>query len=106
MRRRNPGMSKLIVSLPLGRIRQHLIRFGAFLELDLGFLFSVAVIAIWMILHRQSAIRPLDLVTGGGARDAQNLVIVTFSYSHCPIKFQNPFSRPACGARLPVQYKK
>src|SRR5262249_260516 len=58
----------------LVRIGQDAVRLVDFFEPGLGLL--VAAVAIGMELHRELAIGLLDLGLAGGARDAENLVVV------------------------------
>src|SRR5260370_18001798 len=70
-----PSMTVRVVNLPLLRIAEHAVGFGAFAKLyfRLGFVFRIAV---RMPLERRFAIRAFDFVDGGGARHAQNFVII------------------------------
>src|SRR5713226_228771 len=70
------GMTVSIVNLPLLRIAEHAVGFGAFAELyfRLGFIFRTAV---RMPLQRRFAVGGLDFVDRRGARHAQNFVVIS-----------------------------
>ena len=72
------GVAKAIVAGTLLAIGQDGVGFAAFLEALFGL--RIVGIAVRMELQRELAIRALDLLIVGGARDAQNFVVVTF---HC-----------------------
>jgi hypothetical protein len=63
-----------IVQAALLRIAKHVVCLGHFLELRLGVLGPVVLVG--MILHRQTAIRLLDLVIRGSARNAEYFVVI------------------------------
>ena len=71
-------MTKLIVGRALGRVFQHFVGFGQFLELLLGSL--VAGIGIGMVLLGELAKRALELGFGRATLKPENLVIVTFGH--------------------------
>jgi len=79
VRRRVKGLARLPLApqLVVGRallgVTQHLIRFLHFLEARFGVRFLAD---IGVVLTREAPIRSLDLVRGGGALDAQDLVVV------------------------------
>src|SRR5215469_9502405 len=69
-------MAKLIVTGALLAIDEHAVRFACLFE----FFFRLRIpgIAVRVILHRQLAVRALDLLIAGAAFDAQNFVIIAF----------------------------
>ena len=71
------GVAEAVVDAALLAIRQYRVSFAALFE----FFFRVGIIgvAVGMELQRQFAIGALDLLLGGGAGDAQHLVVVAFS---------------------------
>ena len=81
-RRIDAGVPELVVRGALARIGQDLVGFLRFLE----FLFRrlVVRIAIRMVLHRELAIRLLEVVVGGVAIDAEHRVVITFG--HGPVQ--------------------
>src|SRR5688572_9542418 len=82
MRPLHTGMAVLVVAAALLIVGEHLVRFGAFLEPDFRLGAPVAVVAIGVILHRQPAIRALDLLPARVARDAEDLVIISLGDGH------------------------
>src|SRR5262249_10594338 len=70
------SMTKLIVTGALLTIDEHAVRFAGFLELL--FRLRIVGIAVRVILHRQLAVRALDLLIAGAAFYAQNFVIIAF----------------------------
>jgi hypothetical protein len=75
------GMAVLVVRRPLLRIGQHLVGLLGLLELLLGLLGVVAVVAVRMVLHRQLAIRLLDVLLGRVLRDPEHLVVIALAHS-------------------------
>src|SRR5205085_6095029 len=81
----HPGhalVAELVVALSLRRIGEDLVRLGALLELELRLGLALALVAVRVILHRQPAIRALDLLAVGGAGDAQDFVVIAFDCGH------------------------
>jgi hypothetical protein len=74
------GVAVLVVRRLLLRIRQHLVGFLALLELLLGGLRAVTLVAVRVVLHRQLAISLLDVVVGGVLRHAEDFVVVAFAH--------------------------
>src|SRR5438270_3810241 len=70
-----PGFAIAIVRGALLRIAQHVVRFRDLLELLFG-LFR-PVVAVGVILHRELAIRLLDVVVRRTARHAKNVIKVS-----------------------------
>src|SRR5262249_51399369 len=75
-----PRMAVAVVALPFVHITQHVIRFGRFLELLLRLL--VSNVAVRMILHRQLAERPLNLLAARFPCDAEDFVVVPLTGHH------------------------
>src|SRR5262249_33711614 len=69
-------MAELIVARALLAVDEHAVRFACFFE----FFFRLWIpgIAVRVILHRQFAVRALDLLIAGAAFYAQNFVIIAF----------------------------
>jgi hypothetical protein len=78
----NAGMSKVIVTLPLGGIGKHTVGFRQFFEL----LFSsrIVLIRIRMMTSRQTAVGALQLLIGSSTVNAQYLVIISFTHLEFP----------------------
>ena len=74
------GVAVLVVGRALLRVGQHLVGFLGLLELLLGLLVVVALVAVRVVLHRQLAIGLLDLLVGGVLRDAEHLVVVALCH--------------------------
>lgn len=66
-------MAELIVLAATIRVRQNLVRLGAFLEGLLGFF--VSRITVRVELHREAAIRPFDLIARRGAFNREDFVV-------------------------------
>ena len=83
------GVTEAVVDAALFDIRQYGVGFAALLE----FFFRVGIvgIAVGMELQRQFAIGALDLLLGGGAGQAQHLVVVAFSVAGQNGLSSNPF---------------
>src|SRR5690606_10124114 len=77
-------MAVLIVQAALAAVRQHLIGLLALLEPRLGRL--VAGVAVRVVLHRTAAIGLLQLILGGAATDAEDLVVVTLAHRSGPCR--------------------
>ncbi len=71
-------MAKAIIGGALLIVFEDVVSFGEVLELLLGTL--VAGIAVGVILHRELAISPLELVGARRFGDAEDLVKVLFSH--------------------------
>lgn len=71
----NSGMAELVVARALIAVAQDGVSFATLLELLLRI--RIIGIAVRVILHRELAIRTLDLDLGGCARDTEDLVIVS-----------------------------
>src|SRR6185436_508146 len=71
-------MAVLIVDRALLRVGQHFVGLLALLELVLGLV--IVRIAVGVILHRQAAIRFLDLDLGRGPRDVEHLVVIPLGH--------------------------
>ena len=71
------GVAEAVVDVALFDVRQYRVGFAALFE----FFFRVGIvgIAVRMELQRQFAVGALDLLLGGGAGYAQNLIVVAFS---------------------------
>jgi hypothetical protein len=72
-------MPETVVHVALVGIGEHGIGFRRLLEVLFGDL--VTGIAIGMVFECELAIRALDLLVGGGARNAEHLVIVAFAHA-------------------------
>ncbi len=72
-------MTEAVVEAALLRVAQDGVRLGRFLEALLGRL--VAGIAIRVVLHRELAIRALQLALGGRPRDAEHFVVVALAHA-------------------------
>src|SRR5262245_64336903 len=72
-------MTEAVVDMPLVGVGEHGVSLRRLLEPIFGNL--VAGIAIRMVLERELAIRALDLLIGGGARNAEHLVVVAFAHA-------------------------
>ncbi len=70
----DPGVAETVVGGALLAVGQHRIGFVQLLEL--GFGVGAAPVAVGVVLHRELAERPLDLVVRGAAVDAQGLIII------------------------------
>ena len=75
-----PGVPVAVVSLPLVRVGEDLVRFGRLLE-PLGGLL-VTRVAVRVILERHLPIGFLDIVGGGLAGDPEHLVEIAFRCGH------------------------
>src|SRR5690606_8287905 len=73
------GMAVLVVGSALLAVRQHFVGFLDLLELGLGVLAGVAVVAVRVVLHRSLAISLLDFILAGVLGNAEGFVIVAFS---------------------------
>ena len=73
------GMAMLIIGATLARIRQDFPGFLRLLELDLGFL--VAIVAIRMMLHRQTAIGLLQIIFRRRLVNTKNLVVIALAHA-------------------------
>ena len=73
------GVAEAIVARALLGVGEHGVGLAAFLEALFGL--GIIGIAVGMILQRELAVRALDFLIAGRARDAQNLVVVTFHSS-------------------------
>src|SRR5882672_2541656 len=82
-RRVDARVPELIVRGALLPVGQDLVRFLGFLELVFGALFRVA---IRMVLHRELAIRLLDVVVGCVAVETEHRVVITLRHGipNCP----------------------
>src|SRR5262249_38045302 len=69
------GVAELVVDLALLGVAEDFVRLGRLLEALLGL--RVVLVAVGMELEGELAIRLLDLVLRGGARDAEDFVVVT-----------------------------
>jgi hypothetical protein len=75
----NALMTEAIVQTPFFGVAQDGVRLGRFLETILGNL--VARVSVWVVLHRELAIRALQLAVGGRSRDGQHFVVVAFAHA-------------------------
>src|ERR1700719_3861249 len=82
------GMTVAIVSRPFLRIRQGLVGFVQFLELNFGF--RIAGVAVGMTLHRRLAESRFHLGVRAAFGNAENFVIVP---SHHRASRSNPYAR-------------
>jgi hypothetical protein len=73
-------MAVLVVGRAFLRVRQHLVGFLGFLELGLGVLGRITLVAVRVVLHRLLAIGLLDFFFAGVLGNAQRFVIVTFCH--------------------------
>jgi hypothetical protein len=74
------GVAVLVVGRLLLRIREHLVGFLGLLELLLGRLGAVTLVAVRVVLHRELAIGLLDVVVGRTLRDAEDFVVIAFAH--------------------------
>lgn len=99
----DPGMTKLIIIGPFGRIRKHVVSFLHFLEFLLRLF--VIFIHVRVILSDQFAVRLLDLIGRRAFRQAQNFIVITFSHFFDPVPaYIRSFfhSKALCALRLAV----
>ena len=74
------GVAVLVVGRLLLRVRQHLVGLFGLLELLFGALGGITLVAVRVVLHRQLAIRLLDLVVRSVLGHAQHFVKVAFGH--------------------------
>ena len=72
----------LIITGALAVVGEHFVGFSAFLEANFRLRLAVAIVAVGVILHRQPAIRALNLFAAGGFGDAEDFVIVSLDSGH------------------------
>ncbi len=84
-------VAEAVVQAALLGVGEHRVRLGALLELLFGGL--VARIAIRVVLHRQLAVRALDLDVGRRARDAEDLVVVALAHAFATFTIAGRSSR-------------
>jgi hypothetical protein len=70
----------LVVGRLLLRVRQHLVGLFGLLELLFGALGGITLVAVRVVLHRQLAIRLLDLVVRSVLGYAQHFVKIAFGH--------------------------
>jgi len=70
----------LVVRGALLRIRQHLVGLFGLLELLLGLLGIVTLVAVGVMLHGQLAVGLLDVVVGRVLRHAEDFVVVALCH--------------------------
>ena len=76
-------MAEAVIGRALFGILQHIISFIQFLEL--GFGFSIPLIAVRVPLHRELAVGFLEVILARIARDAENLVIIAFCHDRATV---------------------
>jgi len=74
------GVAVLVVGRLLLRIREHLVGLLGLLELLLGRLRAVTLVAVRVVLHRELAIGLLDVVVGRTLRQAKDFVVIAFAH--------------------------
>mmetsp|Transcript_8074 Transcript_8074/g.15670 ORF Transcript_8074/g.15670 Transcript_8074/m.15670 type:complete len:339 (-) Transcript_8074:288-1304(-) len=72
------GMAVLVIGRALLRVGQHLVGLLGLLELLLGLLRPVALVAVGVVLHRQLAVSLLDVVFRRVLGDAEDFVVIAF----------------------------
>ena len=87
------GMAELVVAAALAGVGQHRVGLGRLLEAFLGP--GVARVPVGVILERQLAVGALDLLLVRGARDAQNLVVVSLAHAFATLTMAGRSRRPA-----------
>src|SRR5690606_27633551 len=71
------AVAELVVAPPLLRVGEYGVRLGRLLELGLGL--GVVRVAVGVVLEGELAVRGLQLVLSGVARDAEHLIVVALA---------------------------
>ena len=88
---RERGVAVAVVGRALVRVHQHVVSLAELLELFLGM--RIVRIFVGMILHRELAIRPFDLVRRHVPANFEHLVVIALGGGHYLKISENKYRR-------------